>query len=1025
MQNVTLGALPVSLARGLKDGVAAYGAWGDPTAEPVAPIAAVPGRSLALTSPTAKGLGAAGQVIQAPTAWAWRNVAVHSESGAPLTVRDVVQVDLLGGAGADTFTVEGAKRGIVQSGAGDDVITVRALSNAGGAGNGFVIDAGAGNDTVFFAGTLRWTEAAISLGAGNDRLTIGGARAAMIDAGAGDDTLSVALDGFYAIEGGAGTDTLQLAFVQSALTLSRSAEGVVTIEIAGRRDIGIAMTGVEYLRFGDGTLRSLEQLFPPAVKPAEPVPAGTTLPGVINAAPLTLPASADPGTPTLGVKAGKWITDQDPRANLVTGTDGHDVLAPKGNDTLAGGKGDDNYYAGDGSKVVEKPGEGIDTITYYGSGTALAVDNVENIQLTGGNRPIYGDHLKRLGSIGGTSAQGNELANVLIGSEGDNRLDGMGNNDLLTGGAGSDTFVFGKGYGHDTVTDFAPGVDRIRILDGALTWEALRPLLRDTAQGAQLSFGDDTLTLTGRKVAELGARDFELSLDASKYRLVFGDEFDTFSRFDGKHDDGGTWRTRMNPGSGNYNAYSDLQYYVDPGTFGVQPITVADGAVSLRAEYHPELKSQMEGREYTSGVLTTAGSFSQQYGYFEARIKMSAGDGLFPAFWLLPSDNTWPPEIDVMEQLGRAPGEVWQMGNQVHLDTTEWHTYGLEWTAERLAWFVDGKMTHVVYDHNQHTPMYMILNVAMGGNWAGGVTQVPEKSGDLLGDMQVDYVRAYQLADVAAAREATAKAAPDVTFSMGKLAADGSAAAADSFHYVAEAGGTMTFKGSDLGFASLKSFVELKVVNDRAGDSYSADVSNAWTGLNIRVRDADGGRYDLIDLTQVDVVLGGSSASQVALTRTQGGTVQTGGGNDTITITDPKVWRAGDTTVFTLSTGAGNDRIEGAATGTQKLLVEAGSGADTVIGGAGADRLAGGAGNDVLTGGAGSDTFVFRSGEAGQDHITDFVAGVDRLRFEGITKAGLHISDTATGALLSWSGGSVVLDGVAASGSGKWLMDFA
>ena len=1038
MQQFAIGALPVSIAHWLTNGVATYGSWTDPgaalalatSATAQKNAAGVPGRVVAL-APGASG----GIVLQSPTAWAWRNVAVHAEGGTPLTVRDAVQVDLLGGALADTLTIEGAKRGTVRSGAGNDAITIRARSNDDGAINVFVVDAGTGDDTVAFTGHAGLTRAQIDLGEGNDRLTIAKVRYAVIQAGAGDDTLAVAMDGLYRIDGGAGNDVVQLGAKLSELALAMAADGTVTAEIAGRRDVGIAMTGVEWLRFSDGTLRSVAELFaaPPAPAPAPPAAVATaTLPGVIRATPLAKPWSEATADPVWSGKVAKWINDTLAGANLVTGTDGNDSLVPKDStDTMAGGLGDDRYVAGDGPTVIEKPGEGIDLVQYYGNGTIVAPDNVENIQLNLGNRATYGKHLERIGGIGGTSAIGNALANTLLGSEGDNTLDGMGNNDLLTGGGGRDTFVFGTGYGQDRIADFTPGQDRIRLLDGVPGWEALKPLLRDTAAGAQLVLGGDTLTLTGRKVAELSARDFEFTLDASRYKLVFDDEFDGFSRFDGKHGDGGTWRTRINHTDGYWNVPEDKQYYLDPGTFGVQPIVVKDGVATIRAEYHPELAAQMGGREYTSAAITTAGSFSQQYGYFEARLKLSEGQGLWPAFWMLPTDNTWPPEIDIVEQLGRQPDVAHQMGNWAPVDTTEWHTYGLEWTADRLAWFIDGKMTHVVYNHNQHTPMYIILNLAVGGAWPGNPV-APGASGALLGDMQIDYVRAYQdvgqgvaAGGTAAALAASAgRAAPDVTFSVGKLPADGGAPA-DTFHYVADTHGTMYFKASDFGIAALTQAVKVQVSSNRADDAYYVDPDNGAIGLNVRIADADGGRYTLNDLALVDLRLGGSGASKVTLTRVQGGLVETGAGDDAIAIASPQVWRGGDSLTFTVRSGAGNDSIAGPASGKQVLLVEAGAGADTVVGGLNADTLAGGAGDDVLTGGKGADVFLFRATDPGKDHVTDFVAGTDRLRFEGIAKADLRVADTAEGAMISWNGGSAILDGIKAATAGKWMLDFA
>ena len=123
-----------------------------------------------------------------------------------------------------------------------------------------------------------------------------------------------------------------------------------------------------------------------------------------------------------------------------------------------------------------------------------------------------------------------------------------------------------------------------------------------------------------------------------------------------------------------------------------------------------------------------------------------------------------------------------------------------------------------------------------------------------------------------------------------------------------------------------------------------------------------------------------------------------------------------------MKTGAGDDTITG-WTGTDRvLLAEGGAGRDRIIGSGGNDVLAGGAGDDVLTGGTGADLFVFRAGEAGRDTVTDFAAGTDRLRFEGIAASSLSVGQGVGGALVSWGEGSVLLQGVSTVTSANWIL---
>ena len=187
---------------------------------------------------------------------------------------------------------------------------------------------------------------------------------------------------------------------------------------------------------------------------------------------------------------------------------------------------------------------------------------------------------------------------------------------------------------------------------------------------------------------------------------------------------------------------------------------------------------------YTSGRIKTAGLFSQAYGLFEFRAKMPAGQGLWPAIWMMPQDNAyggWPTsgEIDVLETVGQSStlvqgsthsGPGGQQNTQtrtlaqsgltpVGFSTTDFHTYDLQWdkgTAGHpatLKWYVDG----ILYQTQQggwtvpggasstdapfDKPFYLILNLAVGGDFVGS----PNLAAGAY-DMQVDYARAYTAA---------------------------------------------------------------------------------------------------------------------------------------------------------------------------------------------------------------------------------------------------------------------------------------
>src|SRR6266545_1291876 len=175
--------------------------------------------------------------------------------------------------------------------------------------------------------------------------------------------------------------------------------------------------------------------------------------------------------------------------------------------------------------------------------------------------------------------------------------------------------------------------------------------------------------------------------------------------------------------------------------------------------------------QYTSARLLTAGTFSQQYGRFEARIKIPRGQGMWPAFWMLGTNIGsvgWPSsgEIDVMENIGREPGTIHGSlhgpgyfagnsltggytlgGGQAFADA--FHTFTVDWAPGSIAFSVDGiqyrRFTPTdtrgnpwVFDH----PFFLLLNLAVGGTWPGS----PDGSTSFPQQMVVDYVHVFATA---------------------------------------------------------------------------------------------------------------------------------------------------------------------------------------------------------------------------------------------------------------------------------------
>jgi beta-glucanase (GH16 family) len=253
--------------------------------------------------------------------------------------------------------------------------------------------------------------------------------------------------------------------------------------------------------------------------------------------------------------------------------------------------------------------------------------------------------------------------------------------------------------------------------------------------------------------------------DGRALQMTFEDGFNSFRPWRGGQ---GVWRTTFKDGRGDardlrtLRGNHELQLYVDPhmpiGVSGggaaaaLDPFVVPDGVLDIVARPTPAgLVKALDGYGYTSGLITTQPSFSQTYGYFEMRARLPRGKGVWPAFWLLPADLSWPPEIDVMESIG-DPGQVYATAHSDadHTPSTKtdinpggFHTFAVSWDARNLVWYVDGReVKRQPTPADMHKPMYMLANVAVGGDWPGA----PDASTPFPARMSIDYVRAYRFA---------------------------------------------------------------------------------------------------------------------------------------------------------------------------------------------------------------------------------------------------------------------------------------
>jgi beta-glucanase (GH16 family) len=245
---------------------------------------------------------------------------------------------------------------------------------------------------------------------------------------------------------------------------------------------------------------------------------------------------------------------------------------------------------------------------------------------------------------------------------------------------------------------------------------------------------------------------FTPNLAAQCEQLVWSDEFN------GTALDLSKWTPVVGPG-GAVSGNAELQYY----TARSQNIQVSSGTLKIIA-----LAENYGGNAYTSARMQTKNLGDWLYGRIEARIKLPVAQGMWPAFWLLPTDNVygnWPRsgEIDIMELIGREPSHAYatihtsndgitrSFGNRYDLSSgtfaDDFHVFSLEWSPNLMKFYVDGNL----YSTQTHTTIspypwvfdkrfFALLNLAIGGPWAGS----PDATTTFPQQMEVDYVRVYQ-----------------------------------------------------------------------------------------------------------------------------------------------------------------------------------------------------------------------------------------------------------------------------------------
>ena len=253
---------------------------------------------------------------------------------------------------------------------------------------------------------------------------------------------------------------------------------------------------------------------------------------------------------------------------------------------------------------------------------------------------------------------------------------------------------------------------------------------------------------------------------SSQWTLVWSDEFNAAN---GSPVDAFKWVSETGGGGWGNN---ELESY----TSRAQNAYQQDGNLVIKILREKFTASDGIARDYTSARLKTMGKFTQAYGRFEARMKIPRGQGIWPAFWMLGDDIDkvgWPTsgEIDIMENIGKEPALIHGtihgpgysgahgIGAPADLPAKQaiadaFHIFAVEWEPNVIRFYLDDHLYTTrtpadlpsgakwVYDH----PFFLLLNVAVGGDWPGN----PDASTAFPQTMLVDYVRVYRRATPAA-----------------------------------------------------------------------------------------------------------------------------------------------------------------------------------------------------------------------------------------------------------------------------------
>ncbi len=244
------------------------------------------------------------------------------------------------------------------------------------------------------------------------------------------------------------------------------------------------------------------------------------------------------------------------------------------------------------------------------------------------------------------------------------------------------------------------------------------------------------------------------------WNLVFSDEFEGDALDTDKWVTCYWWDDAWNDEGCTNEGNNELQWYRP------ENVAVEGGKLVLRAQEERVRVSNDEVYDYTSGMVTTGRDTHTlsaepratfKHVYIEMRAKIPAGRGLWPALWLLPADHKTRPEIDIIEVLGHDLKKAHMnfhysdgKGNYQRADhswvspepLTGWQVFAVDWQPQGVTWYINGtKRAHFAGDkaYVPDEPMYLIANLAVGGDWPGS----PDEATPFPSSFEIDYLRVW------------------------------------------------------------------------------------------------------------------------------------------------------------------------------------------------------------------------------------------------------------------------------------------